>query len=720
MRLRAKKSTKPKNQKLRAHACPKCQHRFKFKAHAQHCACKLCVYCKSDNIHVRDLKTHIRHTHPNIYVKEKLDIFRALRTECINGIKDLQLELENVLTPNDLEAFKLTRGKLSSKDASINVRVTANILRKDINDPLIEGLDTWNAELFENMGQQCKEVDLNTGAFLEGRYLQGTEDNIPFHQSRMLRTRDEEYRRFQMRTCGICYERRWWRNPLINQQPIQQVYIEPLNEDNLYPNQYEKTLLQQEFDQLNLKYERPTYKLTERALNAAHRVHLTSSSNKTYFCKLCSNEKVSKQKNFHWELFNKFNQMIPSPAPKVLRRLNPVERQIIARSAVVMIKHNRLHDTNRKQSRSTGHGCIIRMDTASQINAIRYKLPRHRNDVNVWHIVRKDVDNKPYKVAINIDFILEALDWCIKHNVLFQDLRNTNWRNEDAIADYRKNKHFIVRQYTSTNPHQISSPLEESPCNDHLESNIDLGRSQPGLSENPHNIPTLTPSFDVAEGDFILYDKNVSVDSGGCQYNSIGTECLDPNTCLCKQVYLAVPDGSDQTTSERWHLAFKDDPKTDISHAAANITSYTQSTNQGHPINIKTQKICDINIDGSNAKPHNEWTEDDILAMAFVVEFPFGITSFKTKRHLEQDNLILWTQHLAYLCYKLDKDADVFEHTFQVNPVFVLYIRNRAHRHAVNNDLQFFLQRSSKQRENSIFGMTASQTLNFANGPRRN
>ena len=84
-----------------------------------------------------------------------------------------------------------------------------------------------------------------------------------------------------------------------------------------------------------------------------------------------------------------------------------------------MTIHNRLHDTNRKQSRSTGHGCIVYMDLAAQMQSMRYKLPHSRDDIRAWQIVRKDADNKPFKVKINIDRILDALDWLIKNNVLY-------------------------------------------------------------------------------------------------------------------------------------------------------------------------------------------------------------------------------------------------------------------------------------------------------------
>ena len=120
-----------------------------------------------------------------------------------------------------------------------------------------------------------------------------------------------------------------------------------------------------------------------------------------------------------------------------------------------MTIHNRLHNTNGKQSRSTGHGCIIQMDAASQMQSIRHKLPRHRKDINIWQVVREDAENKPYRVAINIEHVLEALDWQIEHNVLFQDLKNTDWRNEAAINDSPTTTHSRFSNTQQRKPNEI-------------------------------------------------------------------------------------------------------------------------------------------------------------------------------------------------------------------------------------------------------------------------
>lgn len=185
------------------------------------------------------------------------------------------------------------------------------------------------------------------------------------------------------------------------------------------------------------------------------------------------------------------------------------------------------------------------------------------------------------------------------------------------------------------------------------------------------------------------YDENVQ---RACPYNPSGSHCLKPKTCLCRQTYKAIPSGLDKTTSERWSSIIGEDEVTEARQAAADIIR-TQLTTQAKP-NQTTS--CDIRLDYDKARPQNEWSEKDIIAMAFVVEFPFGITSFRTLRHSPIDDIIQWTCHLCYLCYQLDETGKL-KHAFQANPVFVLYIRNRAHRHAINNGLKFFLQRTTKQ-----------------------
>ena len=215
---------------------------------------------------------------------------------------------------------------------------------------------------------------------------------------------------------------------------------------------------------------------------------------------------------------------------------------------------------------------------------------------------------------------------------------------------------------------------------------VELGREQPGLEDNEKNKPALTPSFDITDGEYVHYDEDVE-GTNQCPYNA-GSECLDPTRCLCRQVLKGVPDGLDKTGAERWLAVIEDDEVEVARQAAAEITKKKQPP---------TETTCTIRLTGADARPQNEWSEADMMAMAFPAEFPFGLTSFRTRRHVPTDDIIDWTRHLAYLCYKLDNETGKLEHKFQANPAFVLYIRNRAHRHAINNDLKFYLQRTTKQ-----------------------
>ena len=220
------------------------------------------------------------------------------------------------------------------------------------------------------------------------------------------------------------------------------------------------------------------------------------------------------------------------------------------------------------------------------------------------------------------------------------------------------------------------------------DDDIELGREQPGLEDNEKNKPTLTPSFDIGEGEYVRCDD--AVYTRRCPYNLASSNCLNPEECLCRQVYKGVPNGLNNTSAERWATAIE---QSEIDEARL-VASEIIDEQQGKGISSST---FEIHLNNKDARPNNEWSEKEILAMAFVVESPFGITAFRTPRHIPTDDIIDWTRHLAYLCYKLDNMSDTVKHSFQVNPAFVLYIRNRAHRHAVNNDLMFFLQRTSKE-----------------------
>ena len=141
------------------------------------------------------------------------------------------------------------------------------------------------------MGQQCRQIDIETGKLSSDEYLPGTANNVAYHQKRMMALRDQLYNCFQMRTCDVCCERRWWKNEP-DKQKIPQRYIKPLNESNMYPSGMQRRELQKQFDKLSQQNGQPTYKLCERALEAAHRVQLTDESK--FVCLLCSDLKAGK------------------------------------------------------------------------------------------------------------------------------------------------------------------------------------------------------------------------------------------------------------------------------------------------------------------------------------------------------------------------------------------------------------------------------------------
>ena len=363
-RVKSRRASEKSSKK--EHRCEKCHEMFRYAGHAKRCACEECIHCGETTRprYFPDLPKHTKHKHPDKYVKpvkKREDPYKKMKTQCVEGSKEMLIMYKDLLTDEDFQKQWEKHEGTTSKTKSVDVQVTAKILDKNVDE--IEGVETWSGELWKNGGQQCREVDVKTGTFTD-EIMKDTEQNIPLHQAKMMQTRDEEYRRFQMRTCNVCCERRWWQRRT-NEQPIPQRYIKPLNENNMYPNDEQKQHLQEEFEKLNTDNNRPKYQLCDRALEAAHRVCFTSTHDSEFVCSLCANNNVYKTEKYkRWELFTRFNMSTPSPAPKVLQRLNPVERQIIARSAVVMTIHNRLHDTNRKQSRSTGHGCIIDMDAA--------------------------------------------------------------------------------------------------------------------------------------------------------------------------------------------------------------------------------------------------------------------------------------------------------------------------------------------------------------------
>ena len=115
------------------------------------------------------------------------------------------------------------------------------------------------------------------------------------------------------------------------------------------------------------------------------------------------------------------------------------------------------------------------MNHAAQIQSSRYKLPRGRDDINAWQVVREDGDTKPYKVPINIEHILDALDWLIKNNALYEDLKNTDWKNEAAIEDYRKKRIFVIEQHISKAQSKCKGQEKEYADVEHWAEDVEQG-----------------------------------------------------------------------------------------------------------------------------------------------------------------------------------------------------------------------------------------------------
>ena len=113
-------------------------------------------------VYTRDMKKHNRVEHPSQYVKEKLDVYKTLRKQCCSGMIELEKEIKVAIAAGTLEEAALdqhrkTRNFIKKKADSRDVNITATILGTTAKDPNVEGLDTWNAELFETHGQKCRK-----------------------------------------------------------------------------------------------------------------------------------------------------------------------------------------------------------------------------------------------------------------------------------------------------------------------------------------------------------------------------------------------------------------------------------------------------------------------------------------------------------------------------------------------------------------------------------
>ena len=73
--------------------CKKCGKKFRYEAYANRCVCQRCEHCEQE-FWTRDMKKHIIHEHPEKHVSSKLDGYKAMRLQCINGMIDFQMKLQ--------------------------------------------------------------------------------------------------------------------------------------------------------------------------------------------------------------------------------------------------------------------------------------------------------------------------------------------------------------------------------------------------------------------------------------------------------------------------------------------------------------------------------------------------------------------------------------------------------------------------------------------------
>ena len=70
--------------------CKKYNKKFRYEGHANLYVCKQWLRWR-----ILDMwhENHIRHEHPEHYVKDKLDGYKVLREDCINGVIDFDMKL---------------------------------------------------------------------------------------------------------------------------------------------------------------------------------------------------------------------------------------------------------------------------------------------------------------------------------------------------------------------------------------------------------------------------------------------------------------------------------------------------------------------------------------------------------------------------------------------------------------------------------------------------
>ena len=175
------------------------------------------------------------------------------------------------------------------------------------------------------------------------------------------------------------------------------------------------------------------------------------------------------------------------------------------------------------------------------------------------------------------------------------------------------------------------------------------------------------------EGENVRYEDSVDDGTWGCPYNG-GLLCTNPTTCLCRQVSKGVPDGLEQQMRNvglvLWQMMIPTQCFcisffwvgninqylvycSRFSHYTSHLCIFTNVLCKNHcsedtrkaaneiikKKRLSGDKTCVIRLTGEAARPQNEWSENDMLAMAFPVEFPFGLSSFRTRRHVPTEDI---------------------------------------------------------------------------------
>lgn len=75
--------------------------------------------------------------------------------------------------------------------------------------------------------------------------------------------------------------------------------------------------------------------------------------------------------------------------------------------------------------------------------------------------------------------------------MIYQDLKNTDWRNEEAIAEYRRTASFTVPQHKIPKTEKQQKRWQANEKAQQRAQDVELGREQPGLEDNKKNKPAL-------------------------------------------------------------------------------------------------------------------------------------------------------------------------------------------------------------------------------------